>query len=205
MENIKDTEVTQTKFYEDIEMYLGPSEGNSFESFIKYANIFRRTLISNIPIFTIDQFSVFDNSSCISNSHLAMILGELPLIQNDDLDEETPYIIDWQADDKRKQFTSKDIPELEFTAVTPIITLNPGEKIKGRIFLSKGIGAVHPKWKCVSHITWQPNYEEETLYMKIRSLKMLDAETLIESAFMNMKSTINDIPPTSFYYILETD
>lgn len=194
-------DIAETDYYDDITLKIFKANEETFEKTILEANIFRRSLLSAIDVFMIDQFSVFQNNSCISDSHLAMIFSLLPLKQRDDYDENTPYEIDWKAEDQRVKFTTKDIKGLNFTYETPIIELNPGEQIHGILYLKESIAAVHCKWKPVGPINWKINNEEEFIEMKIRSIKIFEPEILIQKGLESLEKTLN-IPPTSFYYIL---
>ena len=130
------------------------------------ANTIRRILISEIPIFAIDDVIILENTSILNDEILAHRLGLIPLKSDPayslkdrdkiairlslnvsaDEDKRTIYSGDLVSDDPHIVPVYKNIP---------IVKLERGQKIVLEAYAKLGVGKEHAKWQAVSTATYK--------------------------------------------------
>lgn len=113
------------------------------------ANMLDRSIRSEVETYAIKYVSFDVNKSARHDEILSLRFGQCP-ISNDKLDIDNPekLIVEFDVSGP-KEFTTHDIPEIPFAQKVPIITLRNGERIAGRLFIEKGKGKDHVKWRPV--------------------------------------------------------
>jgi DNA-directed RNA polymerase subunit D len=141
-----------------------------------FANTLRRTMVSEVPIMTIEDIFYFDNSSLVPDEILAHRLGLTPLTTDLDtyiLPEECDceaelgcpkcravLTMDVEAGDDSLTVYSGDLtPDDPKTAPAskgiPLAKLAPGQAIRFEAYAQLGQGKVHVKWSPVSMCVYQ--------------------------------------------------
>lgn len=133
------------------------SKGNKFRFMIKgidtvFINSIRRTIMNDVPILAIEDVSIYDNSSTVSDEFIAHRLALLP-IKTDlktykknesismSLNKEGPctaYSGDIKCTDPKIEVAQKRIP---------IVELGKGQKLKMEMKAVMGTGEEHSKWQ----------------------------------------------------------
>ncbi len=141
-----------------------------------FANTLRRTMVSEVPIMTIEDIFYFDNSSLVPDEILAHRLGLTPLTTDLDtyiLPEECDceaelgcpkcravLTMDVEADEDTVTVYSGDLtPDDPNTAPAskgiPLAKLAPGQAIRFEAYAQLGQGKSHVKWSPVSMCVYQ--------------------------------------------------
>jgi len=142
---------------------------------VAFANALRRTMVSEVPIMTIDDIFYFDNSSLIPDEILAHRIGLVPL--KTDLDAyvlpedcdcnaelgcpkcRAVLTMDVEATDNNVTVYSGDLVSEESVAPAstriPLAKLAPGQAIRFEAYAQLGQGKVHVKWSPVSMCVYQ--------------------------------------------------
>jgi DNA-directed RNA polymerase subunit D len=141
-----------------------------------FANSLRRTMVSEVPMMTVDDIFYFDNSSLVPDEVLAHRIGFVPLKTNlesyvlpEECDCEAELgcpkcravlTMDVEAKDDTVTVYSGDlVPEDPSIAPVskriPLAKLAPGQAIKFEAYAQLGQGKVHAKWSPVSMCVYQ--------------------------------------------------
>ncbi len=120
-------------------------------------NLFRRSLLSEIPTWGIDVVIFNRNNSARTDEIIALKLAQLVINQKQFVDKYAEQL--QQNIDIRVRinvsgpsvFSTSDIP-LPFTYVTPIMELREGEYLVFDVIVRQGTGYDHVKWRPVSTI-----------------------------------------------------
>ncbi|MBN2335561.1 DNA-directed RNA polymerase subunit D [Candidatus Bathyarchaeota archaeon] len=143
---------------------------------VAFANTLRRTMVSEVPIMTIDDIFYFDNSSLVPDEVLAHRVGLVPL--KTDLDA---YVLPEDCDcgaelgcpkcravltldveateDSISVYSGDIVPEDPSVAPAskyiPLAKMAPGQAIRFEAYAQLGQGKVHAKWSPVSMCVYQ--------------------------------------------------
>ena len=141
-----------------------------------FANTLRRTMVSEVPIMTIEDIFYFDNSSLVPDEILAHRLGLTPLTTDldsyvlpEDCDCEAELgcpkcravlTMDVEADEEIRTVYSGDlVPDDPKTAPAsariPLAKLAPNQAIRFEAYAQLGQGKTHVKWSPVSMCVYQ--------------------------------------------------
>jgi DNA-directed RNA polymerase subunit D len=143
---------------------------------VAFANALRRTMVSEVPIMTIDDIFYFDNSSLVPDEILAHRIGLVPL--KTDLDAyvlpedcdcnaelgcpkcRAVLTMDVEAKDENVTVYSGDLVSEETSVAPaspriPLAKLAPGQAIKFEAYAQLGQGKVHAKWSPASMCVYQ--------------------------------------------------
>ena len=143
---------------------------------VAFANAFRRTMIADVPCFTIDDLFVFDNSSVVVDEVMAHRIGLIPL--KTDLDSyvlpenceceselgcglcRVVLTLDVETEDEIRTVTSGDLVSEDPRVVPvspniPITKLAPGQAVRLEAYARLGTGKIHAKWQPVSAAIYQ--------------------------------------------------
>jgi DNA-directed RNA polymerase subunit D len=143
---------------------------------VAFANALRRTMISEVPIMTIEDIFFFDNSSLVPDEVLAHRIGLVPLKTNldayvlpEDCDCDAELgcpkcrailTMDIEAKDNTITVYSGDLVSEESSTSPasmkiPLAKLAPGQAIRFEAYAQLGQGKVHSKWSPVSMCVYQ--------------------------------------------------
>jgi len=143
---------------------------------VAFANALRRTMVSEVPIMTIDDIFYFDNSSLVPDELLAHRIGLVPL--KTDLDSyvlpedcdcnaelgcpkcRAVLTMDVEAKEGRVTVYSGDLvsqdPKITPASTRiPLAKLAPGQSIRFEAYAQLGQGKYHVKWSPVSMCVYQ--------------------------------------------------
>lgn len=153
---------------------------------IALANLFRRAILSEIETYQIDIAIFYENTSFVHDETIALMLG-LVVIDNDE------YIPPSEGDFKTridcqgpKEFTTKDIPDIPFKHVTPILYLDEGQRITCDVVVKKGTGAIHVKWRPVSKVIL--NKVEGGYKFTIKNIGMMNSEKIFQEGHRKIET-----------------
>lgn len=128
------------------------------------AAIFMASMYNEVPNYSIE-YVIYDFWNAGRNTFrefFAHRLGLIILDQDQEFDTDKVYSFDFKGPDNKtdppREFTSKDLTEqcgLRTVYDDQLISLLPGERIKGRLIVRLGIGHDHGKWCPVSNITFK--------------------------------------------------
>lgn len=143
---------------------------------VAFANAFRRTMISDVPCFTIDDLFIFDNSSVVADEVMAHRIGLTPLrtdldsyVLPEDCECESELgcglcrvvlTLDVEAEDEIRTVTSGDLVSEDPKVVpvspgVPLTKLAPGQAVRLEAYARLGTGKTHAKWQPVSSAIYQ--------------------------------------------------
>jgi len=143
---------------------------------VAFANALRRTMVSEVPIMTIDDIFYFDNSSLVPDELLAHRIGLVPL--KTDLDAyvlpedcncnadlgcpkcRAVLTMDMEATDDNVTVYSGDLVSEDASVAPaspriPLAKLTPGQAIRFEAYAQLGQGKIHVKWSPVSMCVYQ--------------------------------------------------
>lgn len=113
--------------------------GNKYPSSI--ANALRRAIEEEIPTVQITYVRFLRMVSSTSEEHLVLRLGQLPILQNGKLSNNSSVRIDWKNKTTDVMYiTSDDIEGIDFVDTHPILALAPGEEIFADVFVTQNMG-----------------------------------------------------------------
>jgi len=153
---------------------------------LQYANALRRTCLTGVPVFAIDDVEIIENSSVLADEGIAHRLAMIPLKtdltkfsepSNCDCKSEVGcshcrvmLMIDSGSSDTTRTITSADLTSEDETVKPvsdkiPIVELAPGQKIKIEAYARLGRGTEHAKWNAatISVLTEGGNPEDHIL------------------------------------------
>lgn len=141
------------------------------------ANMLRRSIISEVPTYSIDVAIFNRNNSSRVDEILAFRFGQL-VIDNTQLEskENDTYTLDVSGP---KIVTASDIQGLPFVGNPVIIELQKGEHINCDLLLRQDIGRTHQKFSPVCLCT-APNKVDDGYSFTFKNLGMLSNETILE-------------------------
>jgi DNA-directed RNA polymerase subunit D len=143
---------------------------------VAFANAFRRTVIADVPTFTIDDLFIFDNSSVVADEIMAHRIGLIPLktdldsyVLPEDCECESELgcglcrvvlTLDVEAEGEIRTVTSGDFVSEDPKIVPvspgiPITKLAPGQAVRLEAYARLGTGKTHAKWQPVSEAVYQ--------------------------------------------------
>jgi DNA-directed RNA polymerase subunit D len=138
---------------------------------LQYANALRRTCLTGVPVFAIDDVEIIENSSVLADEGIAHRLAMIPLKtdlakfsepSNCDCKSEVGcshcrvmLMIDSGSSDTTRTITSADLTSEDETVKPvsdkiPIVELAPGQKIKIEAYARLGRGTEHAKWNAAT-------------------------------------------------------
>jgi len=160
-----------------------------------FANALRRTMVAEVPIMTIDDIFIFDNSSLVADEVLSHRIGLIPLktdletyvlpdVCDCQLELGCPkcrvaLTLDVEATDDNMTVYSGDLKS-EDAAITPaspnipLTKLAPGQAVKLEAYAQLGHGKIHTKWSAVSMCVYQ-NISEVPVEDEAKATECLEA------------------------------
>lgn len=166
---------------------------------IAEANLLRRAIMSEIETYAIHIVSFDYNSSSRHDSILAHRLGLL-VINNENFvpDENGEKIVHIDVSGPH-EFTTDDIPDLDFKYKTPIAKLRDGERVKCSCIVRKGTSKDHVKWRPVSTVTMKKVENGHGYIFNIKGIGMLDVARIFELGHEKIISAAKVPPKTLFF------
>jgi DNA-directed RNA polymerase subunit D len=143
---------------------------------VAFANALRRTMVAEVPIMTIDDLFIFDNSSIVADEVLSHRIGLIPLKtdletyvlpENCDCELELGcpkcrivLTLDVEATDDNitvysGDFESEDPVIIPASPGIPLTKLAPGQAVRVEAYAQLGQGKTHTKWSPVSMCVYQ--------------------------------------------------
>ena len=138
---------------------------------LQYANALRRTFLTGVPVFAIDDVVIIENSSVLADEGIAHRLAMIPLKtdltrfvepSNCDCKSEVGcthcrvmLMIDSGSSDTTRTITSAELTSEDdvikpVSDKIPIVELAPGQKIKLEAYARLGRGTEHSKWNAAT-------------------------------------------------------
>ena len=138
---------------------------------LQYANALRRTFLTGVPVFAIDDVVIIENSSVLADECIAHRLAMIPLKtdltrfvepSNCDCKSEVGcthcrvmLMIDSGSSDTTRTITSAELTSEDdvvkpVSDKIPIVELAPGQKIKIEAYARLGRGTEHSKWNAAT-------------------------------------------------------
>lgn len=173
-------------------MKLGPLESKKDnvlrfsikDSSIKFANLLRRTIISQVPVLAIETVTFYENSGTIFDEYISHRIGLVPLTTPEKLkEEEYVFVLDVKGPKKVYSGDLKPVEHEIKPAIDniPIITLLEDQSLRLEAKAVLGIGKTHAKF--------QPgfafySYDDKTgeIEFKVESFHQMDPKTLVVRA-----------------------
>lgn len=154
-----------------------------------YANLLRRTMMSDVPTLAIDSVSIEHNDSVLIDELISHRLG-LVVLKSDNIPEDQ-VVLSLNITCKEEwmyvttgMFVSSHDDVYPVNPNTIIVRLNRGETLKLSGIVREGTGRQHAKWMPVSAIGYKlmvvdDHYE---ITMKIESVGSLSAKAILDKA-----------------------
>ncbi len=118
-------------------------------------NVLRRTVISDLPCFAIDEVSVYENTSPLFNEYIANRIALIPLSYEEGVadDAKIAFELNVEAVDVdrvvySRELTSTDPTIKVFAEKIPLIKLGKGQKLRLEALAVKGTAKQHAKFQC---------------------------------------------------------
>ena len=150
------------------------------------ANLFRQTLMKDVPTLAIDRVDMHENDSPHHDEYIAHRLGLIP-IKSSKLEsniEETVLELHVHAITEVRNVTSKDLRSN--TSIIPvdddvlICKLYKGQTLYLKAYVESGTSKIHAKWCPITNITWK--LKEDHYLFSIETLGNIEPRLLIEKA-----------------------
>jgi len=184
----------------EVQTYKGITTGIFLTHDISEANLLRSAILSEIETYTIDTVVFHVNTSSRHDEIIALRLGQLVLDHSRlEVDDNVDYKIHIDVQGP-SEFTTDDIPELPFRLKTPIATLKAGQRIVCDVFLKKGQGKQHVKWRPVSTVTLREH--PRGYLISFKSIGMLWPPDIFEYGYNKMADAARRPPITLFSHPL---
>jgi len=162
---------------------------------VAFANALRRTMVAEVPIMTIDDIFIFDNSSLVADEILSHRIGLVPL--KTDLDTyvlpevcdcelelgcpkcRAVLTLDIEATDDNVTVYSGDLISEDAVIIPaspniPLTKLAPDQAVKLEAYAQLGQGKIHTKWSPVSMCVYQ-NISEVPVENEAKAMECLEA------------------------------
>lgn len=162
---------------------------------VALANALRRTMVAEVPIMTIDDIFIFDNSSLVADEILSHRIGLVPL--KTDLDTyvlpevcdcelelgcpkcRAVLTLDIEATDDNVTVYSGDLISEDAVIIPaspniPLTKLAPDQAVKLEAYAQLGQGKIHTKWSPVSMCVYQ-NISEVPVENEAKAMECLEA------------------------------
>lgn len=157
-----------------------------------FANALRRTVLSQLPSWAIDEVTFYENTSPMFNEYVANRIGLIPLTWDDSKAEEIDFSLNAEGPYtvKAGDLKSQDSKIKVFFEDIPIIKLPTGRKLRLEAKAIKGIGRTHAKFKnaLCSYSQEGKNYE-----FFIESYNNVKAEEVLKMALKLLREKYKDI------------
>ncbi len=121
------------------------------DSDVKFANLLRRYIISNVPVLAIDSVVIYENGSSFIDEYLSHRLGGVPISTPNTVPKEFEYVLLLEEVGPKKVYSSslkgKDEDIKPAIEDIPIITLLEGQRIRLEAKVKEGYGYKHAKFQ----------------------------------------------------------
>jgi DNA-directed RNA polymerase subunit D len=165
------------------------------EAPLAFANLLRRSITRNVPVFAIEDVVFYENNSAFFDEYISHRLGLIPLttpskVKKDDevelmIDVEGPktvYSKDLKSSDKSVKPTLPNIP---------IIKLADGQHVRIESKAVLGTGSQHAKFQ--PGLATYGYDEEGTFRFYIESFGQMPTKTILERALSSIKERAEEI------------
>ncbi|MGQ4914914.1 MAG: DNA-directed RNA polymerase subunit D [Candidatus Asgardarchaeia archaeon] len=144
---------------------------------VAFANAIRRIILTEVPVFAIDDVIIVENTSILFDEIIAHRLSLIPLTTNletyqcpeyykEELDDESKIrcqvvlTLEKEANDKPVVVYSGDLESEDPSVVPvydniPIVKLAPDQRLVVEAYARLGIGKLHAKWQPVSSVAYK--------------------------------------------------
>ena len=149
------------------------------------ANELRQFLLSGIPCMAISKVMIIENTTIMTDDILKLRIGSLPILADkDDFDDHETFelSIDFEGQSNIRTMYSNAL-QGEYKCVydnIPIVYLNPGQKVKATLIVSKNTGNKHIRWttcsvkyKMIEKNSFQFIVEPNSIYSSKRMLEIV--------------------------------
>ena len=171
------------------------------DNIIKF-NSFRRSMLSEIPIYAIEIVIFYVNQSSLYDEMLAHRLGML-VIDNvhfrEHFNDQILFTVNIINDKSHNiEFSTDDIPDIQFAYPTPISILRPKEHLHFTFYVRVGTGKTHVKWRPISMLGYQL-VDNKYIEFQFNNLGMLPAEEIISQGIDHIKDAETAPAPNIFF------
>jgi len=119
---------------------------------VELVNALRRTVLSKLPSFAIDEVDVYENNSVFFNEYLANRLGLVPLTYEEGIGDDVKVTLSLNSDGPCTVYSgelrSTDEKIRPFRETIPIAKLGANQRIRLEAVAIKGNAAKHAKFQC---------------------------------------------------------
>jgi DNA-directed RNA polymerase subunit D len=125
---------------------------------ISYANGLRRTLMSKIPTYAINNITVINNTTSYNNDYIKNRLELIPLKSDSDMDN-VIFTLKASSEDELLDIFTESLNSSNGKKYFPgdilVLTLKPGQAIQLECSISKNIGSYHSKHSPICGIQFE--------------------------------------------------
>jgi len=155
-----------------------------------FANALRRTVMNNVPIFAVEDVSVFENNSVLFDEFLAHRLAMLPIrsgLKNYGEGESVTMTLEKEGPGMvySKDVKSTDTKVEVLEKMIPLVKLKKGQRVKLEMKAVAGTGKEHAKWQ-PAIAAYEQQGEDGFLFM-LETHGNLDNAEIIKSAVERLK------------------
>lgn len=164
---------------------------------ITEVNLLRRSILSQIETYAIDIVIFHENISPRHDEIIALRLGQL-VIDNEKYvpseNKDLRYRLDVQGPGV---VTTRDLKDLPFKYVTPIITLKENQRLVCDCIVKKGQAKTHVKWRPISTFTFSESNDGYEIQFK--GIGMLSGKSILQKGF-EMMGVAAARPPKNLFF-----
>jgi len=158
-----------------------------------FANTLRRTMIADVPTWTIDNVIIIENTTVLHDEFIAHRIGLMPIkLTSKNIDsEKIHFTFKKQASDDTTVETwySQDIVSKNAKMVypkIPIVKVTKGHSLEFECIAVKGSGYEHSKWSPVSTCCFT-QVDDNTVKFQIESVGTLEPTDIVLNAVQVLK------------------
>ncbi len=157
-----------------------------------FANALRRTVLSQLPTWAIDEVTFYENTSPMFNEYVANRIGLIPLTWEDSkaheidfsLSAEGPCVV--RAGDLKSQDSKIKV----YNENIPLMKLPAGRKLRLEAKAVKGIGRTHAKFK---NALCSYDLDGKNYHFFIESYNNVKAKAILEMALESLKEKYKEL------------
>lgn len=176
---------------------------------VKFVNLLRRSIMSEIPTYAIEIVVFYINTSPREDEIIALRLGQVPIDHNksnlpkngEDLIIEFNYTAP-NTQNSTIVFNTDDIEsfnnDIKFVDKTPICEMKAGQSIKCKCIVRIGVAKTHVKYRPVSNVYYDKDPNTDNYLLTIKSIGMLTHKQIFSEGIKHMKDAASSEPKTIF-------
>ncbi|MFH0971968.1 MAG: DNA-directed RNA polymerase subunit D [Candidatus Micrarchaeota archaeon] len=148
---------------------------------VAMANALRRSIVSDLEAFAVDEVDFYENNSAMFNEYIANRLAMIPLTCEESHADKTEIALSLNAEGPcmvySRDLKSSDETIKVFNENIPIIKLGANQKLRLEAKVAKGSAKRHSKFQCaLASYSYEPSKKNPEYHFIIESYNNIPAE-----------------------------